>query len=277
MVIDGRKISRELTNQLAEEVKQLPFQPLFCDVLVGEDPVSASYVRIKGRTAEKIGIKFQCAQFSQAITAEELVTQIKKLNQIPALAGLIVQLPLPENLDRAAVLNAIEPAIDVDCMGKVNRELFYSGRPAFVPPTAGAVMHILGRLNLDLAQRKFLVIGQGELVGRPVAQLLRQANYQFKTADKFTANLPELVAWADVIISAAGKAKLVSADLVSSGSVVIDAGTSDTSLGISGDADFASVSKKAAFITPVPGGVGPVTVAKLLENVIIAARRKGDG
>lgn len=274
MLIDGRKISNALIQKLAAEVKNLPFQPLFCDVLVGDNPVSASYVRIKGRTAEKIGIKFKRAQIKKGIATEELAAEIKKLNQIPYIAGLIVQLPLPESLGKSAVLNAIDPAIDVDCLGKHNLEAFYAGRPAFVPPTAAAIIHILETLNLNLAQRKFLVIGQGELVGRPVTQLLRQAGYRMKTADKYTLNLAQLAAWADVIISAAGKAKLLTADLVNPSCVVIDAGTSDTNLGIAGDVDFVAVSQKAAFVTPVPGGVGPVTVAKLLENVVTSATRR---
>lgn len=268
MIIDGRKISAQILSELEASVANLGFQPVFCDILVGSDPVSAQYVRMKGRLAKKIGISFKRADYPASITTQELVREIEKINQEPNLCGLIVQLPLPAGLDRAAVLNAINPRIDVDCTGEVNAKKFYSGEPYLVFPTAAAVMAILDSLHVDLAQKQFAVIGQGQLVGQPIAFLLRQRDFKVQIADINTTDISVITKNADVVISAVGKGKLITGGIIKAGSIIIDAGTSESAGGIVGDVDFESVRDIAGFLSPVPGGVGPVTVAMLLKNVL---------
>jgi methylenetetrahydrofolate dehydrogenase (NADP+)/methenyltetrahydrofolate cyclohydrolase len=272
MVIDGRKISQEILEKLKDETAKLNFQPVFCDVLVGSDPVSAQYVRMKGKLAKKIGMRFRRADYPASITTQELVKEIEKINQEPNLCGLVVQLPLPEALNRAAVLNAINPRIDVDCTGEVNAKKFYEGKPYLVFPTAAAVMAILDSLHVDLAQKQFAVIGQGQLVGKPVTFLLRQRDFQVHIADINTTDISVITKNADVVITAVGKGKLITGGIIKTGSIIIDAGTSELAGGIVGDVDFESVRGIAGFISPVPGGVGPVTVAMLLKNILTVAR-----
>lgn len=272
MLIDGRKIAKELLQKVAEEVKALPFRPVFCDVLVGDDKVSAQYVGMKAKTAESLGISFQNSTHAKNISTADLVAEIKKLNQQKNLTGLIVQLPLPALIDKAAVLNSIRPEIDVDCTGEVNSRLFYENQGQLQFPTAAAVMALLDFTGVNFKDKSVLVIGRGELVGRPVAHLLRSRGLEVSVAGRDTPNFQALLKSADVIVSAAGRAKLITADLIKPGCVIIDAGTSESGGGVVGDVDFESVFKVAGFLSPVPGGVGPVTVAMLMRNVVLAAK-----
>ncbi len=274
MVIDGKKIADQILEDLRLRVKRLPFQPVFCDVIVGNDPVSLSYVSIKAKKAESIGIEFRRSQFPVDITTQDLVSEIQKLNLLPNMCGLILQLPLPNHIDRQTALNAITPELDVDVLHSQNTKKFYQGDFSLVPPTANAVVHILDTAVPNQTNKKFVVVGQGELVGKPVAMLLASKGLSVLTADQSTSDLSSLCSDADVIVSGTGKVSLITGDMVKEGAVVIDAGTAESNAGISGDVDFASVAPKASWISPVPGGVGPVTVAKLLENVIVVAESK---
>lgn len=291
LIIDGRKIAYEIISNLKSEVAALPVQPVFCDILVGRNPVSAQYVDLKAKKAESVGIKFLRADFKENIATADLIKEIQKLNQAENMCGLIVQLPLPPALDRRAVLDAIDPSIDVDCIGQSRSGKFYGGDMEIVPPTAAAVMQILDSLRLDLASKNILVVGQGELVGRPVAFLLKQRIIAFaddsalpdtavmpgiNVADINTKNTLELMKNADVIISAAGQPKLITAEKIKPGAVVIDAGAAEDGGEIVGDVDFASVENIASAVSPVPGGVGPVTVAMLLKNVVQVAKARGN-
>ncbi len=268
-IIDGRKIAGDILQKVKSQVAQLDFQPLFCDVLVGDDPVAAQYVRMKENWAHRVGIGVRAAHFPAEISTQDLVTAIKKLAQLPGMSGLIIQLPLPAPIDAQEALNAIDSRIDVDCIGAVNTEKFYQGRPYLVFPTAAAVLELLKSISLDLSHKHILVIGQGQLVGQPVTYLLKQQGLAVQTVDKYTpsAETATLLKSADVIISAAGQAGLVTGTKIKAGAVVIDAGTSEFGGGVVGDVDADSVMPVAAALSPVPGGVGPVTVAKLLENV----------
>lgn len=271
MIINGKELAQNLFIDLAHRVAHLNFAPIFCDIIVGSDPVSLSYVNIKGKKAQEIGLAFQIAQFPETINTEELVLEIQKLNQVENMCGLIVQLPLPEHLDRRKVLDAINPKLDVDVLSSKNSDDFYSGNSLLVPPTAAAVLYLLDSLNQDLSQKNILVIGQGDLVGRPVVQLLKERKINASIADSKTNDLRESTKLVDVIISGTGKAGLITGDIIKPGSIIIDAGTAESGSGIVGDVDFESVSNLASFVSPVPGGVGPVTVAKLLENVVTVA------
>ncbi len=274
MILDGRKIAAQIEEEIKKAVLKLTFVPVFCDILVGDDGASAQYVKMKAKAAERVGYKFRSANFRSNITTQELIEEIKKINKEPNMCGLIVQLPLPASLDKQAILDAIEPTIDVDCTGKINSELFYQGKAYVEFPTAAAVMELLERSVADYKAKQFLVIGFGQLVGRPVSFLLAQKGAKVEVARSKTENVADLMKKADVIVSAVGKAKLVTGNKIKTGSVIIDAGTSESGGGIVGDVDFESVKDVASHISPVPGGVGPLTVAMLLKNVLTVAKRK---
>ncbi|MBI3231797.1 MAG: bifunctional 5,10-methylenetetrahydrofolate dehydrogenase/5,10-methenyltetrahydrofolate cyclohydrolase [Candidatus Doudnabacteria bacterium] len=275
MIIDGRKIASEIFTEIKSEVAHLPFIPVFCDILVGSNRISAQYVSLKANKALSCGIKFLRAEFNENIKTAELILEIKKLNTTPDMCGLITQLPLPSSIDRTLVLDAIDPAIDVDCIGQKRNSEFYQGNLELVPPTASAVMQILDSLKIDLKEKNILVIGQGELVGKPVSFLLNQTRgLKVSTADKFTSNTNELISQADIVISGVGKPKLLTRDNIKPGSIIIDAGASEDSGEIVGDVDFESVKNIASQVSPVPGGVGPVTVAMLLLNVLKVAKKR---
>jgi methylenetetrahydrofolate dehydrogenase (NADP+)/methenyltetrahydrofolate cyclohydrolase len=275
-IIDGRKIRDEILHNVAKEIKKLSFVPVFSDILIGTDPVSAQYVRMKARTAESIGIRFHTADFPSSITTEQLLFEIEKINNIENICGAIVQLPIPETLDKTQILNAIDPSIDVDSLGAVAGLKFYEGNTSIGFPTALACMAILDSLNLDLKGKNVVVIGQGQLVGKPVTYLLESRGLKVGIVTRKTENKikEDLIKKADVIISATGAGKFITGDMIKKGVVIIDAGTSESSGGIVGDVDLESVADIAGFVSPVPGGVGPVTVAMLLQNVLTVAKQK---
>ncbi len=266
-IIDGRALSKLILIELKSLVSTLPFQPVFCDILVGNDPVSKQYVDLKAKKAEEIGIKFLNANLPETIPTLELIQEIQHLNAEQNMCGLILQLPLPHQINRSEVLNAIDPKIDVDCMGQNRSKRFYEGDLFLVPPTAGAVIYMLKSLNLSLESKNILVVGQGELVGRPVTFLLKAMGLHPQICDIRTKNPAYLMQSADIIISAVGKPKLINAEKIKKGVIIIDAGTSEDEGSIVGDVDTLSVASLAEAISPVPGGVGPLTVAMLLSNV----------
>ena len=277
MIIDGKKIAAEILENISSELNQKQPKPVLCDILVGIDPVSLSYVTIKEKAAKSCGFEFLLEKLSIDSTTEDVVDTIMRVQKNPQLAGLIVQLPLPEHIDRKTVLDAIETAVDVDCLSAEASQSFYLNNSTLIPPTAGAIMAVLDSVKLDLTHLRFLVIGQGDLVGKPVTHLLKSRGLAVTTADSSTENLANITPFADVIISATGQAGLVYGSMIKPGAIVIDAGTAESGGGIVGDVDFESVSKIASHISPVPGGVGPVTVAKLLENVLEVSKRKFQG
>lgn len=273
-IIDGKKIRGEILNKVKEKVASLSFQPIFCDVLVGDDPASAQYVRMKARTAEAVGMKFHNATFPATITTLELIAEIKKINEIPNMCGVIAQLPLPEHLDRRAILDSIDPKLDVDCLGSVSSEEFYKGVAERINlgfPTALACIALLDSLSLNLEGKNIVCLGQGELVGRPVAALLKFRGLEPTPVTRKTENKEQILKDADIIISGIGHGKHITSDMVKEGVVIIDAGTSESNGAIVGDVDLDSVSSIASAVSPVPGGVGPVTVAMLLKNVLTVA------
>jgi methylenetetrahydrofolate dehydrogenase (NADP+)/methenyltetrahydrofolate cyclohydrolase len=282
-ILDGRKLSNEILTKIKKEVAFLSFVPIFCDVLVGEDSSSLQYVKMKARTAEAVGIKFQNANFPASITMAELIKKINVLNKIPNMCGIIIQLPLPEHIDRQIVLDAIDPELDVDCLGAVASEKFYSGLTTGGFPTALACVAVLETLNLDLNKKNIVVLGQGLLVGKPVTALLKSKGFSPVVVGSDTENKEKIIKQADVIISGMGKGKYIKGEMIKKGAILIDAGTSESlehsstgelNSGIIGDVDLKSVKDIAGYVSPVPGGVGPVTVAMLLNNVLTVAQTK---
>jgi methylenetetrahydrofolate dehydrogenase (NADP+)/methenyltetrahydrofolate cyclohydrolase len=283
-IIDGKKIRDDILEKIKREVSALSFQPVFCDVLVGDDSASKQYVQMKGRTAETVGIAFHTANFPSSIKTNELIEEIKVLNKIPNMCGIIIQLPLPEHIDRQAVLDAIDPKLDVDCLGAIASQKFYHNYDAkndLAFPTALACVAVLDSLNLDLkdprqggASKKIVVLGQGMLVGKPVTALLRSRNLAPVSIDSKTINKEQFIKEADIIISGMGKGKYITGSMIKNGAILIDAGTFETKGGIVGDVDLESVKDVAGYVSPVPGGVGPVTVAMLLNNVLTVAKSR---
>jgi methylenetetrahydrofolate dehydrogenase (NADP+)/methenyltetrahydrofolate cyclohydrolase len=274
-IIDGKKIQIEILKRVKEELALLPYKPFFTDILIGSDPVNAKYVTMKKKTAEEIGFGYKDVVFDDNATTEEIVNVIQGLNEEKYMAGIIVQLPLPAQFDKQAILDAVSPEKDVDVLGSVASEFFYNNKSTLVLPTANAVIKILKSIDLDLDNKKIVILGQGPLVGKPVAYLLGNMGIPYeavtKTTDEAVKN--NLIKNADILISAMGSPHAVNSDMVKEGVIIIDAGTSEMEGSIVGDVDFASVGSKATYITPTPGGVGPVTVACLFENVLQVAKR----
>ncbi len=276
ILINGKKIQEEILFQVAEHVRLLGFQPVFTDVLVGDEPASLQYVRMKARMAERAGIHFLNASYPVDITTEELVGEIEKLNQVPNMCGIIVQLPLPDSLNRRAVLDAIDPRLDVDCLGTSAGDKFYSGEIELGFPAALACMFVLDSLNLDLVDKNIVVMGQGELVGKPVVKILNSRGLNPNIITRDGENNAQILKNADVIISGIGQGKFITGEMVKHGVVIIDAGTSESNGGIVGDVDMVSMEGIASYVSPVPGGVGPVTVAMLLNNVLKVAQKQNE-
>ncbi len=271
IILDGRKIQKEILEEIKKEVSVLSFVPIFCDVLVGDDKVSKQYVILKAKMAEMVGIRFHHANFPVDISTVDLVKEIQILNKIPNMCGIIMQLPLPDSLDNRKVLDAIDPRLDVDCLGSESSKISF--------PAALACIKLLDSIGLDenpstmLRTRKIVVLGQGELVGKPVTALLHFRGLNPIIVTSKTENKEQLIKEADVIISGMGRGKYITGAMIKEGAVLIDAGTSESGAGVVGDVDLESVKDIAGFVSPVPGGVGPVTVAMLLQNVLNVAKK----
>ncbi len=272
-LIDGRKLRDEILETLKARVSALPFSPVFCDVLVGDDAASAQYVSMKFRVAEKLGISTYPAVFPEGISTEELISEINRIASVPDMAGLIVQLPLPSHIDTRAVLDAVPARLDVDALSAEVSERFYSNRTSFAFPTAEAVMAILGSLDMELHEKEIVIVGKGMLVGRPVAHMLERRGLSVVSVDEHTRHPESVFRTADILISAVGKPDLISGDMLKEGVILIDAGTSEQNGSVKGDVDAESVEHVARALAPVPGGVGPVTVAMLMSNIVLSAER----
>ncbi len=266
-IINGKQIRDSILLEVAEGIAELPFMPKFCDVVVGNDPASLQYVGIKNKMAQKLGIDVVEAVFPADATTEEVVARIQELNAIENMSGIIVQLPLPDSVDKEKILSVIDPVLDVDCIGSYNSERFYNSVPGMSFPTALAIIEILDGLPVDLYKKTIVMMGNGELVGKPVVELLTRRNISVTVIDSKTKNPTEILQSADIIISAIGKENILTGDMIQEGAIVIDAGTSESNGGVVGDVEQSTVIGKASMLAPVPGGVGPVTVAMLFRNV----------
>lgn len=276
MIIDGRALSKEIFVGLKNDLAALDLAvpPKLIDVVVGDNPVTESYVGIKQRRAAEVGFSFVVERLPEDVTQEELLSKIVEIQNDPSLAGLLVQLPLPAHIDTHAAINAIQPKFDVDALTDENVELLYAGTPRFIPATAGAIMELIDSCGIgaQLQGMKTVVIGSGDLVGKPTAFLLKGRGADVVIVTRSSGDIAEQCRSARLIVSGAGSAGMLTGDMVSEGVTVIDAGTAESEGGIAGDVDFATVEPKAKFITPVPGGVGPMTVAMLLRNTLQAAK-----
>ncbi len=276
-IIDGKAIAAKIEAEITDRVvllKKKGITPKLAVVLVGEDRPSRIYIKRKREAAQRAGIDFSLHEFPENITKEELIRAVNKIQTDPLLTGLIIQLPLPERLYVPEVLNAINTDIDVDCLTDCNIGKLVMKTNLIEPPTPWAVIKTLKEINFDLAGKNTTIIGAGALVGKPLTIMLINELASVTTCNSRTKDIKNKCLKADVIICAVGKKNLLTADMVKKGTVVIDTGIVFTDGKMRGDVDFDKVSKKASFITPTPGGIGPITVAKLLLNAVICAEKK---
>ncbi len=276
-LIDGKAFAARLRGRIAQEVARIKADhgvtPGLAVVLVGEDPASSVYVRSKGRATVEVGMNSYEHRLPAETSQAELLALIARLNADAAVNGILVQLPLPAHLDETAVINAIAPEKDVDGFTVLNAGRLATGQKAMVPCTPlGCLMLLRDRLG-SLSGKDALVIGRSNIVGKPMAQLLLADSATVTVAHSRTTDLPALCRRADIVVAAVGRPRFVQGDWIKPGAVVIDVGINRTEAGLVGDVDFESVRKVAGAITPVPGGVGPMTIACLLANTLTATAR----
>ena len=277
-ILDGKAVSlkvKESVKVRAEELKKFGVEPTLAVILVGEDKASQTYVRAKEKACNEYGIKSVAHRLSENTTQPELLALINVLNLDDSIHGILVQLPLPKHIDTNTVLATIDPAKDVDGFHAVNVGKLVSGLDGFVPCTPLGVMEILKEYDIEVAGLNAVVIGRSNIVGKPMANLLLNASATVTITHSKTKNLKEICKNADLIVAAIGKPFFLKADMVKDGAVVVDVGINRLDDGrLVGDVDFDEVAPKCSYITPVPGGVGPMTIAMLLNNTILAAQAK---
>ena len=280
-IIDGRFVSAEIKAKIKLEVEDFKqkynITPALAVIVLGDNPASAVYVRNKRRACVESGIESIQIAMSAETTEEELLSKIEELNRDSNVNGILVQLPLPKHISEERVINAISPMKDVDAFHPENVGRITIGKYSFLPCTPAGIMSLLDFYNISLDGKRAVVIGRSNIVGKPLALLLLERNATVTVCHSHTENLPEIVREADIVVVAIGKAGFLKADMVKPGAVVIDVGINRLADGtLMGDVDFEAVSKVASFITPVPGGVGPMTIATLLRNTLSAARAQLD-
>jgi len=287
IILDGRRISAEIREELKGEVSRLKERgiiPGLAGILVGEDPASKSYVTAKERTCEEIGIYSDDNRLPAETSQQELMALVKKMNDDPKIHGILVQLPLPKHLNEAEVLLAIDPAKDVDGFHPMNVGKMVVGEKAFLPCTPHGVIQLLIRSGVTIEGSNTVIVGRSNIVGKPLANMLIQKqpnrNATVTVCHTRTKNLARYTKQADIVIAAAGRPNTITADMIKKGAVVIDVGvnrvedpTKKKGYRLVGDVDFEAVKEKASLITPVPGGVGPMTITMLLYNTVESAKR----
>lgn len=278
-IIDGKAVAGEVRERVRSEVAEYADAhdgrtPGLATVLVGDDPASEIYVRNKHKACEEAGMRSLHHGLPAETSEAQLLELIERLNEDPEVDGILVQLPLPEQIDPDAVLATLDPRKDVDGLTPTNAGLLASGAPGLVPCTPAGVMELLRHEGVELEGAEAVVVGRSNLVGRPVASLLLGANATVTTCHSRTRDLAAVCARGEVLVAAVGSPRLIGADAVKPGATVIDVGMNRTDDGLAGDVDFEAVKEVAAAITPVPGGVGPMTIAMLLVNTLAAARSR---
>ena len=279
-LIDGKAAAKEIRKRIAAQVATLKAErgitPGLAVVLVGDDPASHVYVNNKEKDCKQVGFYSEVHRLSADTTMEHLLGLIQRLNRDTRIHGILVQLPLPKHLDEAAVIRAIDPAKDADGFHLINVGLMATGGKGALPCTPRAVVWLLKNAGVDLTGKHAVVVGRSNIVGKPAALLLLAEHATVTVCHSRTADLAAMTRQADILVAAIGKPNFITADMVKPGAAVIDVGINDTPAGMVGDVDFESVKDVAGWITPVPGGVGPMTRAMLLENTLEAASRLHD-
>lgn len=280
-ILDGRALSKtiqaEIAEQVADFIENNAFVPCLAAVLVGEDAASQVYVRNKRRACERVGIESQMHRLDIDTSEDDLLALVARLNKDTAVHGILIQLPLPPQIDETRVLQAVNPAKDVDAFHPENVGRIVQGRPRFKPCTPHGVQQLLLRSGIEIAGRHVVIVGRSDIVGKPLANLLVQrgegGDATVTLCHSRTTDLPAITRQADILVAAVGIPRFITADMVRPGAAVIDVGINRTDDGLVGDVDYEPVAEVAGAITPVPGGVGPLTVTMLLLNTLAAARQ----
>lgn len=274
VLIDGKKLAEKICSEVADAAAKLPRKPCLAAVLVGDDPASKIYVRNKERDCQKCGIESRRFDLPDSTPQSELLALIDRLNGDSGVDGILVQLPLPEHIDESAVICAISPDKDIDAFHPLNVGKMITGEPALWPCTPAGIMEMFREYGISLDGKKCVMVGRSNIVGRPMGLLMLRENGTVIYCHSHTPDLAEMTRQADILVVAAGCPGLISGDMVKSGAVVIDVAMNrDLETGrFFGDVCFGEVEKKASFITPVPGGVGPMTRAMLMKNILAAAK-----
>lgn len=276
-ILDGKKVASKIKEQVKNEVFKLNQEniPLTISVIqVGDDPASKIYLRAKGKMAKEVGINEKFLKFSNDITQEQLLDTIKKLNEDNSINGIMVQLPLPEQIDERIISESINPNKDIDGFHPFNQGKLWQGKSDIIPATVRGILTLLDYYKINVSGKNALVIGQSMIVGKPIASQLLQRDATISIAHSKTKNLKEFTKRADIIVSDVGKAHLISADMIKPESILIDVGMNRENGKLMGDIEYNQCLDKAKAITPVPGGVGPLTVVSLMEQVVILARKQ---
>lgn len=278
-IIDGKAISAQIRQEISEEVAKMKAEkgivPGLAVIIVGQDPASQVYVRNKAKDCEETGINSFVHALPENTTEDELLALVHKLNNDDSVHGIIVQLPLPKHLNSDLIINNIDVTKDVDAFHPYNVGKIMIGDYEFLPCTPAGVMALLERSNIEVAGKNCVVVGRSNIVGKPQAMMLLHKNGTVTVCHSKTKNLEEICRSADILVVAIGRAKFVTGDMIKEGAVVIDVGMCRDENGkLCGDVDYESAEKKASYITPVPGGVGPMTRVMLLENTLTAAKKK---
>ena len=273
--IDGKALAAKVKARTAEEAAKLPRQAGLAVILVGENQASKVYVAGKEKDCAECGIRSFSHKLPAETTQEELLALIGQLNDDPAVDGILCQLPLPGHLDEEAVIHAIRPDKDVDCFHPFNVGQLVIGQPVFLPCTPAGVMEMLREYEIPVRGKRCVVLGRSNIVGKPMGMLLTQADGTVTICHSRTEDLASITRQADILVSAIGKIRFVTADMVKEGAVVIDVAMNRDENGkLCGDVEFESAERKASFITPVPGGVGPMTIAMLMKNTLTASKQQ---
>lgn len=277
-LLNGKELAQKLQQEMTQEVTELKekgLQPGLAVILVGEDPASQVYVRNKERAANNIGMYSVVYRLPETTSEADLIAKIEELNHDDKVHGILVQLPLPKHINEDLVLDTIDPAKDVDGFHPMNLGNLFAGKPTMIPCTPAGIMELIKLSGIDLAGKNAVIIGRSNIVGKPMAHLLLQADATVTICHSKTKDLPKVAKQADVLVVAIGRANFVTADFVKEGAVVIDVGINrDENNKLTGDVKFDEVAPLTSFITPVPGGVGPMTITMLMRQTIDAAKRK---
>ncbi|MCI8446100.1 MAG: bifunctional 5,10-methylenetetrahydrofolate dehydrogenase/5,10-methenyltetrahydrofolate cyclohydrolase [Bacilli bacterium] len=266
-IIDGKKMSKQIKDELAMKVKGCMIKPSLAVIQIGEDSSSNAYIRNKSKAANEIGMNFRLFQYAFDTSEREIINRIVELNNDEYIDGIIVQLPLPNNMSAKRIINSIDVSKDVDGLTNKSLARFYNNRKCFIPCTPLAIMELLKLNDIEISGKHAVVVGRSNLVGKPVAELLLKKDATVTICHSKTENLEFYTKQADILIVAVGEKEFITGDMVKEGAVVIDVGITRENDTLYGDVKFDEVSKKSSYITPVPGGVGPMTVAMLLKNV----------
>jgi methylenetetrahydrofolate dehydrogenase (NADP+)/methenyltetrahydrofolate cyclohydrolase len=273
-LIDGKLVARALEQEVAAAISRLSFRPGLVAVRVGNDPASEVYVRNKAKKARELGLEGTELIHPESMSEADLLAEVERLNRDDSVDGILVQLPLPKQIDATKVIDTIDPAKDVDGFHPINVGMLHLGRPSLVPCTPAGVIRLIESTGEAIEGKHAVVIGRSDIVGKPVAALLLQRHATVTICHSRTRDLGRIAREADILVAAIGKARFVTADMIKPGAIVIDVGINRVDGKLAGDVDFHTAREVAGWITPVPGGVGPMTIAMLMKNTVTAAERR---